>query len=540
MSQFTKVPVLDIPTNNFDLSHNFNFSCDGGLIIPIKCVEALPKDTFKYNNKIFVRLAPMVAPAMTKMDVTCITGFVPLRLLWNNYEKFFGNPVPDENTPVAPYFDSVVANVGSLADYLGVPTRQYKSDDGTIKTQYTALNGISALPFGAYQKFYNDWFRDENLVNGGEETFTPLTDGANNFNNYNVLRRRAWRHDYFTSNLPFAQKGEAVEIPIANFVDVPVALNPNRGNAGGLWRATGADYPPGFDGEVHGENGGITSSPQARATLNGTNNFTYYDPNDGLVAQTSELSDLAAVTVNTLRWAEKLQVFLEKNARGGTRYTEIVRQHFGQRSSDARLQRAEFLGFSVNPIVISEVLQTSPSTEDNTPLAEMAGHGISYGGSKFVTYHAEEHGFFITMLSIRPKTAYMQGLARMWSRKSPLDYAWPTFASLGEQETLNKEIYIQDDDDGNINEQTFGYLPRYAEYRYESDRTSGEFRTTLTHWHQTRIFDSLPALNEDFIQCVPTKRIFAVNLASNDPFWINVNHNLSVRRALPKYGIPAL
>lgn len=532
MSQFTQVPILDIPTNSFDLSHHVNLTCDGGYIVPVECVEALPKDSFSYNNKTLVRLAPMISPALAKMDVTMITGFVPIRLLWPNAEKFFANPVPDENTPVAPYFDGLYIESGQLGDYLGIPTGTFTGDDGMTHIQYSsddALNGISALPFAAYQKFYNDWFRDENLVNGGEETFTPLVDGLNVYANYSTLRKRAWRHDYFTSNLPFAQKGEAVEIPIGTFAPIqydssfPGALNPVFTNLNGANEPTATAAP----------NISWVGSPSG--TIHGPNNLIGYDPKGTLQA---DLTNATAVTINSLRWAEKLQVFLEKNARGGTRYTEIVRQHFGQRSSDARLQRAEFLGFSVNPVIISEVLQTSPSQEDTTPLGEMAGHGISYGGTKFVNYHAEEHGFFITMMSIRPKTAYMQGLSRMWTRKSPLEYAWPTFAQLGEQETLNREIYITGDPE--VDEATFGYLPRYAEYRYESDRVAGEMRSSYVHWHMTRIFNELPALNQAFIECNPSKRIFAVNLAGVHSYIVSVQHNLTVRRALPKYGIPAL
>lgn len=514
MSQFTQVPIAGIPTNSFDLSHHVNLTCDGGFIVPVKCVEALPKDTFSYNNKTFVRLTPMVSPALAKMDVTMITGFIPMRLIWPNSEKFFSNPVPDENTPVAPYFDGLQLLPGSLGDYLGVPTRYFKNDDGATVTQYSALNGISALPFAAYQKFYNDWFRDENLVNGGQETFTPLTDGVNTFANYSTLRKRAWRHDYFTSNLPFAQKGDAVEIPLGTFA--PVTGQPFVKSEGGAPIGATSFKSRLVDGRFEDQ-------------LSNPVQFT---------GQVADLSQATAVTINTLRWATKLQEFLEKNARGGTRYTEIVRQHFGQRSSDARLQRAEFLGFSVNPVIISEVLQTSPSLESTTPLGEMAGHGISYGGSKRVTYHAEEHGFFITMLSIRPKSSYMQGLPRMWSRKSPLDYAWPTFAQLGEQETKNQEVYITSDQTHNNG--TFGYLPRYAEYRYESDRVAGEMRTSYTHWHMTRIFPNAPALNQAFIECTPTKRIFAVNAAGVHSYILSVQHDLTVRRALPKFGIPAL
>jgi len=539
-NQFTSTPVLNIPSNTFDLSHDVKLTCDQGYIVPVSCVEAIPGDRFNYSNKTFVRLAPMVAPVMHKMDVTTITGFVPYRLIWENFQKFMAEPVPTERTPVPPHFSDVAIKVGSLGDYLGLPTDEvYDEQTGGVRKQYNTLEWVSAAPYAAYQKFFNDWFRDENLYNNGEEVDYMLNDGVNSFAKFDVLRKRAWRHDYFTSSLPFAQKGEAVEIPIANFTDVNVKIGK-------------ADWPSIFrkeDGSIFNEFDTNLNlySPAAQANFAQTtvgNGQTgrkgiYYDPNGSLVAETSKLSNAAAVTVNTLRWAEKLQVFLEKNARGGTRYTEIVRQHFGVRSSDARLQRAEFLGFSVNPVTISEVLQTS-ETQDQTPLGEMAGHGISYGGAKHVNYFAEEHGFFVTFLNIRPRTAYMQGINRMWSRKSPLDYAWPTFAQLGEQEVKNQELYVEDYKNPNLNEETFGYLPRYAEYRYQSDRVAGEMRTSYAHWHLARIFPELPKLSEDFISCTPSKRIFAINTAGSNPFILHINHAISVRRTLPKYGIPAL
>jgi len=540
-NQFTSTPILNIPSNTFDLSHDVKLTCDQGYIVPVSCIEAIPGDRFNYSNKTFVRLAPMVAPVMHKMDVTTITGFVPYRLIWENFQKFMAEPVPTERTPVPPHFSDVAIKVGSLGDYLGLPTDQvYDEQTGGVRKQYNTLEWVSAAPYAAYQKFFNDWFRDENLYNNGEEVDYMLNDGVNSFAKFDVLRKRAWRHDYFTSSLPFAQKGEAVEIPIANFADVRVSVNPSHALSDAPQFVTqDGSYVDSGLGPMNLYTPSVGNFNTGTPRKGGVGSNLLYDPKNTLVAETSRLSNAAAVTVNTLRWAEKLQVFLEKNARGGTRYTEIVRQHFGVRSSDARLQRAEFLGFSVNPVTISEVLQTS-ETQDQTPLGEMAGHGISYGGAKHVNYFAEEHGFFVTFLNIRPRTAYMQGISRMWSRKSPLDYAWPTFAQLGEQEVKNQELYVEDYKNPNLNEETFGYLPRYSDYRYQSDRVAGEMRTSYAHWHLARIFPELPKLSEDFISCTPSKRIFAINTAGSNPFILHINHAISVRRPLPKYGIPAL
>lgn len=213
--------------------------------------------------------------------------------------------------------------------------------------------------------------------------------------------------------------------------------------------------------------------------------------------------------------------------------------HFGVKSSDARLQRSEFIGASSQPIVISEVLQTSESGEETTPLGEMAGHGISVGRGKYTKYYAEEHGFFITLLNIRPKTAYSQGVPKKFSRFSPLDYAWPSFAQLGEQEILDREVYYRSDEPERNND-VFGYTPRYSEYKYANDRIAGEFRTSLMHWHLGRTFSAPPSLNESFIQSNMSNRIFAVQNAGTHQFYLNIKNNLSVRRKLPKYGIPSL
>lgn len=532
---FTENHNLAIPSNSFNLDHDSKHTINMGDLVPVLCTEMVPGDKFTYRNNILTRLMPMVSPAMSKIDLTTFVAFVPDRLIWDNAPKFFTNPVPDATTPVRPFFQNIQVNIGDLLDHLGVPTITYMKSDGTIGQQYEQLPYVSAMQAAAYQKFYNDWVRDENLVNNGQETFTILADGVQDHsagNELTKMRKRAWRHDYFTSCLPFAQKGEAVEIPIGSFADVPV----ENGNSGFLVNringtaSTGSNIRLGELGAPNQYNVVASSAmPEGSALSVDTSNW---------VAKTSELGTASAVTINTLRWAEALQKFLEANARGGTRYIEMIRQHFGVRSSDARLQRAEFLGFSVNPITISEVLQTSPSSEDTTPLGEMAGHGVAFSNTKSVHYTAEEHGYFLVMVSMRPKTSYMQGLHRQFTRKSPLDFLWPLFARLGEQEVKNQEIFATGD--GIQDELTFGYMMRYGEYRYLGDRSAGQMRTSYVHWHMDRIFESLPVLNQEFIEANPTKRIFAVNIPGEDTVLINVSHKLNARRPLPKFVIPSL
>lgn len=260
-----------------------------------------------------------------------------------------------------------------------------------------------------------------------------------------------------------------------------------------------------------------------------------YDPNGTLIA---DLSAATGMDVETLRWSITLQQFLERNNLGGTRYIEQNLVHWGVKSSDARLQRAELIGSSTDPIVISEVLQNAPATEaEATPQGNMAGHGLGFGRNHFRPYFAEEHGFLIVVASIRPKTSYSQGLSRMWTRKTPLDFPFPTFAGLGEQSVKNRELYY---DGGPADSLDFGYQPRYSEYRYIPSNITGEFRTTLAPWTMSRMFNTRPNLNKAFVMCTPTERIFAVMGDSAHSYLIQVNHKVNVSRKLPKYGVPGV
>ena len=423
MSIFTTNTMSNYPSNSFDLSHNVKLTCRDGFLYPICNLDVLPGDRINISNQILCRLMPMLSPVMHEMDITVTHHFVPFRLLWpTGYERFFSQPIPDDDTPVHPYFAEFVVDVGSLSDYLGLPTRTFHNDNGEELIQYSTIDKASAFFHAAYQKIYNDWYRDQNLI---PEVPEVLTDGLNSFAQFDVLRRRAWQHDYFTASLPFAQKGEAVEIPIAEFDDVPVKYNALTGSFA-EWETTGgSEFPATITSKVASADGDMDGNT--------------------LFADTSSLSDVASVTINALRWANKLQEFLERNARGGTRYIELVRSHFGVISSDARLQRSEFLGWSRTPIVISEVLTQANTTEMGSPVGvtgEMYGHGIGVGRTKNAFYRAEEHGIFMSLLSIRPKTTYSQGIPRKFSRFQSVDYPWPEFAHLGEQEVKNREIFI--------------------------------------------------------------------------------------------------
>lgn len=496
MSQFTSVQVQRPRGNWFDLSHDLKFTTKMGQLTPILIQECIPGDVFKGRSENLIRFAPLVAPVMHSIAVYTHYFFVPNRLVWDNWEKFITANNGKNNVPAVPGME-VQVEKNDLSDYLGLPI-------GLVP-------GISPIPHAAYQLIYNEYYRDQNLQ---AEVPCSLSDGVNNSPvELNVLRTRAWQHDYFTSALPFAQKGEAVQIPLAGLNDVRVYRQ---------------DDTPGTTS--------WDSDPSGSTTLVADRNEQPGTQVGQLWADTSSMAADAA-TINDLRRAFRLQEWLEKMARGGSRYIEQIYVHFGVKSSDARLQRPEFLGGARAPVIISEVLQTSESAE--TPQATMAGHALSAGSGRKFNYRCEEHGYIIGIQSIMPTTAYQQGIPRHFSRASHLDYAWPSFAHIGEQEIFNQEIFY-DEADGDVNNQVFGYIPRYSEYRYTPSRVAGEFRDTLAFWHLGRIFENRPHLNADFIKCNPRTDIFAVNADDNQNLWCHTFHDVKAFRLLPKYGTPTL
>jgi len=508
---FNSIKLQRPKKNVFDLTHDVKLSADMGNLTPILTMECVPGDKFELGCESLIRFAPMIAPVMHRMDVSMHYFFVPNRILWDNWEKF----ITDANSGlVMPYFESEYFTPAYLnplqsgdtaaktADYLGVPP---PSNGSTI-------TNINALPFAAYQAIYNEYYRDQNLI---APVDYKLSDGLvppfARIRELTQLRKRAWEHDYFTASLPFAQKGQAVDIPLGQ-IDGDV-----------LVKTTGPSTTVLTTGAGQTLNSGTSTPPYAPNTM--------FAETDGL--------DLQPTTINDLRRAFRLQEWLEKNARGGTRYIENILTHFGVKSSDKRLQRPEYITGVKSPVVISEIVNTTgqvnqPGQDQGLPQGNMAGHGMSVSSGRSGTYFCEEHGYIIGIMSVMPKTAYQQGIPKTYLKNDTLDYYWPSFANIGEQEVTVNEIYAYT---ANSN-QTFGYVPRYSEYKYMPSRVAGEFRTSLDYWHLGRKFSTEPALNSAFVNCDATKRIFAVNNTGTDSLYCHVLNKIKAVRPMPKYGTP--
>lgn len=516
---FNSVKLTKPGRNKFDLSHDVKMSGKMGNLMPVLTQECIPGDSFSIGANSLLRFAPILAPIMHKVDVSIHYFFVPNRLTWANWEKFI---VGDPSTPVHPFIttqESLTSDQKKFLDYMGVPP--LSGGAGTLN--------INALPFAAYQRIYNEYYRDQNLITA--TTGDTLIDGDNAgiLGELLTMRKRAYEHDYFTASLPFAQKGTPVSIPLGD-----VELKEN-------WDSVHGSKPSfSKDNLDVGDGGLLVGSPllPRNITLQDlTLNPVAYDPDGSL--------QVGATTISRLREAFSLQRWLERNALGGTRYIENILVHFGVKTSDKRLQRPEYITGVKAPVVISEVLNSTGPTEffngigteqTGSPQGDMAGHAVAVTTGKAGSYYVEEHGYIIGIMSIMPKTAYQQGCPKHYQKSDYLDYAFPEFAHLGEQPVLNSEIYVDSSDKQGI----FGYLPRYAEYRYNPSRVAGDFRTSHNFWHLGRIFTTDPALNQQFIECDPVnvERIFAVQ-DGTDNLWIHLYHQIHAVRPLPLYGTPS-
>ena len=536
--------------NAFNLSYESKLTLNMGELVPIMCMPVVPGDKFRVKTESLVRLAPLVAPMMHRVNVFTHYFFVPNRLVWNEWEDFITKGVDGDDVPVLPSLrlsaDLVSSNPsaffgdGTLWDYLGLPSLK---GIGGVEFPNPSPNGVNApqnyrvssLPFRAYQLIYNEYYRDQNLTepvdislfSGFEDTLHAL--------NLLQLRRRAWEKDYFTSALPWLQRGPEVTVPIQGSGDTLDVKYDRQAETAQRWVDSdlrnfenGVAYDAVFstEGNLHfsrlvGVNGGAS------------NRAPELDPNGTLKVNVDELG----ININDLRTSNALQRWFERNARGGSRYIEQILSHFGVRSSDARLQRPQFLGGGRMPISVSEVLQTS-STDETSPQANMAGHGISAGINNGFKHYFEEHGYIIGIMSITPRTGYQQGVPRDFTKFDNMDFYFPEFAHLSEQEVKNQELFLSSD--SVYNGGTFGYAPRYSEYKYHQSEAHGDFRGNLSFWHLNRIFEDKPNLNTTFVECKPSNRVFATSGIEDDKFWVQMYQDVKALRLMPKYGTPML
>lgn len=504
-----------------------------GKLTPVFISETIPNDTFYGNIETMVRVAPMLAPIMHLVNVSVHVFFVPNRILTSWWEPFItggrlGNEItsPPEPTNVdiadVLQLNANLLDTGSLADHLGVPN--------IPDSAFAAWAGrkIDLLPFAAAYRCWYDYFRDRNYT--ADNNFLPMAAGAYSTPDAEVLMtmyNRCWEHDYFTSALPFTQRGAEVLMPLQGSGSVTYLDESLVKSAAGVLEAS-ADFTTTAGGDP------------GKLIIDVGNTQGRIENIDEVILTTS------SVSINDLRQANALQVWMERNALAGSRYNESIYAHFARRTSDARLQRAEYLGGGKVSLKISEVLTTAYSEDQDTttvPPGNMAGHGKAFGNTNSFSYNCEEHGFIIAFMSVLPTSAYMQGMPRMFlGRNTFLDYPWPTFAHLGEQEVKDYEIFadptsVTADRDA---QPLFGYQSRYSDWKFINSSSHGDFRTNLDFWHLTRKFASQPVLGGAFVtfEDALQDRIFAV--AESDTLWCYIYNSVKVKRSLPYFGTPML
>lgn len=548
-SRFAVNPThLDISRSRFDRTSTVKTSFNVGDLVPFYIDEVLPGDTFDVSTAKVVRMQPMVAPPMDDLFLDTYFFFVPNRLVWDHWTNLMGENDTTSWYPSVDYSVPQVTsptngwNIGTIADYFGIPIGV-----GNLS--------VSALPFRCYAKIVNDWFRDENLVDPAVLTTGDATSQGTNIGGLQAYELggkpfvAAKYHDYFTSCLPSPQKGEPVTVPVANVsvpIDIPVTTSSN------------IVVPSNNDIGMIMQNAGMVQTENGYFTYKGSTGFKFQtevdvDPLLKLADDVMSPVNLRAVgnavgsgfatSINELRMAFQMQKLLERDARGGTRYIEMIKSHFGVTSPDARLQRSEYLGGNRIRINVNQIVQQSATTEGSTPQGNPVGLSVTHDNSDSFTRSFTEHGFVIGLMVARYPHTYQQGIERFWSRKTRFDYYFPVFANIGEQAVLNKEIYAT----GTASDdKAFGYQEAWADYRYKPSRVSGEMRsaaqTSLDVWHFADYYSTLPTLSPDWIAEDKNNvdRVLAVSSSVSNQLWADIVINNRTSRPMPLYSVPGL
>lgn len=501
----------------FDLSYNKILTCDMGQLIPVQCDEVVPGDTFRLGTEVVVRFQAMVAPIVHEINVYMHSFFVPYRLLDENFQEFITGGVDGESAVVLPRWEPTNTNIGSLWDYMGFPTGV--DPHGAFPVDY---------PRRAYNRVFNEYYRDETLVTEVDET-------------NEVILYRAWEKDYFASALPWQQRGVAPALPISG--NAPAVFDfPDPVELYGLIDESTVEGAQAlyynYATKAVGAGSPMTLSSAQPAALNSipirigmTPGMGDFMTENNLV----DLSELSTFDVSDLRTAFQIQKWMERNARCGVRYTEFLQAHYGVSPRDETLQRPVYIGGSKSPVIVSEVLQTS-STDAVSPQGNLAGHGIVADAQSLGKYHAKEFGLIITLMSIMPRSVYTQGIDRQWLRRSRYDFYSPEFANMSEQAIERAEIYATAVEAENRT--VFGFQGRYDEMRTKKSMVCGLMRTDFNYWHMAREFTAAPELNAEFITCTPTKRIFAV--PTEPGLVVHVGNKIIASRPMPVKAEPGL